>query len=339
MRKKKAIIFGVTGQDGYYLTELLLKKNYLVYGVKRRSSSVPTLRISKFLKNNNFRVHYGDLTDAQSVDNLIKLIKPDEIYNLAAQSHVGVSFFVPEYTSNVNALGTLRILESIRSNNKKIKFYQAGTSEMFGKTKDKFQSEKTNFNPQSPYGAAKLFAHIVTQNYRDAYGIFASNGILFNHESPIRGENFVTKKIVSSLCKIKLGLQKDLILGNLYAKRDWGHAKDYAEAIHKILNYKFADDFVISTKKQYTIKEFAEKVCKKIDLKIKWKGKGLNEKAFDGKNKCIIRCNKIYFRPLEVDHLKGDYKKANKLLKWKPKYNLDSLIDEMITEEFKLIKK
>ena len=338
MKKKKAIIFGVTGQDGYYLTELLLKKNYLVHGVKRRSSSVPTLRINKFLKYKNFKMHYGDLTDAQSVDNLVKSLKPDEIYNLAAQSHVGVSFFVPEYTSNVNALGTLRILESIRSNNKKIKFYQAGTSEMFGKTRDKLQSEKTIFNPQSPYGAAKLFAHIITQNYRDAYGIFASNGILFNHESPIRGENFVTKKIISSLCKIKKRKQKNLILGNLYAKRDWGHAKDYVNAIYKIMQHKQPEDFVISTRKQYTIKQFVEKVCNKIDLKIKWKGKGLNEKAYDENNKCIIKCNKIYFRPLEVDHLKGDYKKANQLLKWKPKYSLDNLIDEMINSEFKLIK-
>ncbi len=333
--KKKALIFGITGQDGYYLSELLLKKNYIVHGVKRRSSSVPTLRINKFLNNSNFNLHYGDLTDAQSIDNTIRKIRPDEIYNLAAQSHVGVSFLVPEYTSNVNALGTLRILESIRTLGKKIKFYQAGTSEMFGKTNKKIQSENTNFNPQSPYGAAKLFAHIITQNYRDAYKMFASNGILFNHESPIRGENFVTKKIVSGLCKIKLNKQKKLILGNLYSKRDWGHAKDYAEAIFKILQHKNPDDFVISTNKQYTIKQFVEFVCRKLNIKIRWVGKGLNEKAYDKKNNCIIECSKIYFRPLEVDHLRGSFKKANKILKWKPKYSLSSLIDDMINNELK----
>ncbi len=333
MKRKKAIIFGVTGQDGYYLTKLLLKKKYTVHGVKRRSSSVPTNRITSFLKQKNFIIHYGDLTDTAAIYNLISKVKPDEIYNLAAQSHVGVSFYTPIFTANVNAIGVLSILEAIRSINKKIKFYQAGTSEMFGKTNEKIQSEKTKFNPQSPYGAAKVFAHQITQNYRDAYKIFASNGILFNHESPFRGDNFVTKKIVSSLVKIKKGTQKKLVLGNLYARRDWGHAADYVEAIHKILQQKKPDDFVIATGKDFTVKEFVNKTAKIIDLKIKWKGKGLNEVAIDKSNKVIISVDKIYFRPLEVDYLRGDAKKAKKYLKWKIKNSIDDLIKQMVKHE------
>jgi len=333
MVKKKAIIFGVTGQDGYYLTELLLKKNYIVHGVKRRSSSVPTNRISSFLNQKNFIIHYGDLTDTSSIYNLIKEILPDEIYNLAAQSHVGVSFYTPIFTANVNAIGVLSILEAIRTINRKIKFYQAGTSEMFGKTISKFQSEKTVFNPQSPYGAAKVFAHQITQNYRDAYNIFASNGILFNHESPLRGDNFVTKKIVTSLNNIKKGKQKKLILGNLYSRRDWGHAADYVIAIHKILQQKKPGDFVIATGRELTIKEFVNKTAKIINLKIKWRGKGLNETAIDEKGNTIVMVHKKYFRPLEVDHLKGDASKAKKNLKWKPKISLDQLIKEMVKYE------
>ena len=338
MKKKIALIFGVTGQDGYYLTKFLLKKNYTVHGVKRRSSSIPTKRIEEFLNLKNFIIHYGDITDTSSIQSLIENIKPDEIYNLAAQSHVGVSFYTPLYTANVNAIGVLSILEAVKNSKKKIKFYQAGTSEMFGKTKDKFQSEKTTFNPQSPYGTAKVFAHHITKNYRDAYNIYASNGILFNHESPIRGENFVTKKIISSLTKISLGLQKKLILGNLYAKRDWGHAKDYVAAIHKILQQKKADDFVIATGKQYNIKEFVNLTASRLDLKLKWVGKGLKEKAITPSNKVIVEIDKKYFRPLEVDHLKGKYSKAKKILNWKPKIKIDQLIDEMIDEEKKLIK-
>ena len=333
MKKKTAIIFGVTGQDGYYLSKLLLKKNYIVHGIKRRSSSVPTKRIEKFLNQKNFIIHYGDITDTSSIQNLINIINPDEIYNLAAQSHVGVSFFTPLFTANVNAIGVLAILEAIKNNKKNIKFYQAGTSEMFGKTNDKLQSEKTTFNPQSPYGTAKVFAHQITQNYRDAYNIFAANGILFNHESPMRGDNFVTKKIVSSLTKIKYGKQKQLVLGNLYSRRDWGHASDYVEAIYKILQQKKADDFVIATGKDYTIKEFVNKTAKILGLKIKWKGKGLNEVAINEKGKRIIIVNKKYFRPLEVDYLKGNASKAKKFLKWKIKNNLDDLIKEMIQFE------
>ena len=336
MKKKKAIIFGVTGQDGYYLSKLLIEKNYIVHGIKRRSSSVPTLRIDKILNHKDFHLHYGDLTDTSSIQSLINKISPDEIYNLAAQSHVGVSFFVPLYTANVNAIGVLTILEAIRNNRKKIKFYQAGTSEMFGKTNDKFQSEKTILNPQSPYGTAKVFAHLITKNYRDAYKIFASNGILFNHESPFRGDNFVTKKIISSLTKIKYGKQKQLVLGNLYAKRDWGHAADYVEAIYKILQQKKSDDYVIATGKEYTIKEFINKTAKCLKLKLFWRGKGLKEQAVNEKGKIIIKVSKIYFRPLEVDFLKGNAAKARKNLKWKPKVNLDQLINEMIEYEKKL---
>ena len=338
MKKKIALIFGVTGQDGYYLSELLLKKNYVVHGVKRRSSSVPTRRIEKYLNNRNFFIHYGDITDTSSIQNLVEKTKPVEIYNLAAQSHVGVSFFTPLYTANVNAMGVLSILEAIKNSKKNIKFYQAGTSEMFGKTSSKKQNEKTIFNPQSPYGTAKVFAHQITQNYRDAYNIFASNGILFNHESPIRGENFVTKKIVSSLTKIKLGLQKKLILGNLYSKRDWGHAKDYVEAIYKILQQKKPGDYVISTGKEYTIKEFVNMTARILKLKIKWKGSGLKETAIDIKGNIIISVSKIYFRPLEVDHLKGDSTKANKDLKWKSKIDIYDLIKEMIDFEIENLK-
>ncbi len=333
MIKKKAIIFGVTGQDGYYLTKLLLKKNYIVHGIKRRSSSVPTKRISSFLNQKNFKIHYGDLTDTSSIYNIIKTVKPDEIYNLAAQSHVGVSFYTPIFTANVNAIGVLAILEAIRTIKKEIKFYQAGTSEMFGKTKTNIQSEKTDFNPQSPYGAAKVFAHQITKNYRDAYKIFASNGILFNHESPLRGDNFVTKKIVSSLSNIKNGKQKKLVLGNLYARRDWGHAQDYVEAIYKILQQKIPDDYVIATGRECTIKEFVNKTAKIINLKIRWKGKGLNEIAIDSNGRTIISVDKKYFRPLEVDYLKGDASKAKRILKWRTKISLEDLIKEMVAHE------
>ena len=335
MKKKIALIFGVTGQDGYYLSDLLLKKKYVVHGIKRRSSSVPTRKIEKYLNNKNFYIHYGDITDTSSIQNLIEKIKPTEIYNLAAQSHVGVSFFTPLYTANVNAIGVLTILEAIKNSKNNIKFYQAGTSEMFGKTLEKKQNEKTTFNPQSPYGTAKVFAHQITKNYREAYNIYACNGILFNHESPMRGENFVTKKIVSSLAKIKLGLQKKLVLGNLYSKRDWGHAKDYVDAIYKILQQKKPDDYVVSTGKEYTIKEFINLTAKKLKLQIKWKGKGLKEIAIDNSGKTIITVSKIYFRPLEVDYLKGDSSKARKKLKWKSKIKIDQLIEEMIDFEIK----
>ena len=337
---KVALIFGITGQDGSYLARLLLKKKYIVHGVKRRSSSLNTSRIDDiyiepFTKNNHFFLHYGDVTDSLSISNLINKINPNEIYNLAAQSHVAVSFEVPEYTSNSDAIGPLRILEIIKNSNKKIKFYQAGTSEMFGKVQEVPQSEKTPFYPRSPYGVAKLYAHWITKNYREAYGLFASNGILFNHESPLRGETFVTKKIVKALVKIKHKKQKKLFIGNLYSKRDWGHAEDYVIAMWKILQQKKPDDFVIATGQNYTIKEFINIVSKKLDQKIKWIGKGINEKAINNNGEIIIECKKKYFRPLEVDTLLGNSAKARKILNWKPKHNIYSLIDEMISYEIK----
>ena len=341
--KKTALIFGVTGQDGAYLSKLLLKKNYVVHGVKRRSSNLNSFRIDDIysdplVKKTNFYLHYGDITDSLSVFNIIKNIKPDEIYNLAAQSHVGVSFEMPEYTTNTDALGTLRILEAIVKTNKKIKFYQAGSSEMFGKVVETPQTEKTPFYPRSPYGIAKLYSHWITINYREAYKIFASNGILFNHESPLRGETFVTKKVVRALCKIKFKKQKKLYIGNLYSKRDWGHANDYVEAIWKIMQYKKADDFVVCTGKQYTIKQFINMVSEQLDMHLYWRGQGIKEKAYDKFNNCIIECSKKYFRPAEVDTLKGDYSKAKRLLKWKPKHNIKSLIKDMINYELNILK-
>ena len=344
MKKKIALIFGVTGQDGAYLSRFLLKKGYTVHGVKRRSSSLNTQRIDHiyqdpYSKKRNFILHYGDVTDTLSVSTIVKKIKPDEIYNLAAQSHVAVSFEVPEYTGNADAIGALRILESIKFHGleKKTKFYQAGTSEMFGKVLQVPQNELTSFNPKSPYGVAKVYAHWITVNYREAYNIFASNGILFNHESPLRGETFVTKKVVKALCNIKFGKQKKLFVGNLNAKRDWGHAEDYVQAMWKMLQNKYPDDFVICTGKQYSIKQFVNLSAKKLNMKIKWKGKGIKEKAYNEKGKVIIECDKNYFRPLDVNTLLGDAKKARKNLKWKPKENLNYLIDEMIKSEYQSI--
>ena len=341
MKKKTALIFGITGQDGSYLAEILLKKNYIVHGVKRRSSSINTSRVEHIYqdphdKNYRFRLHYGDITDSLSVSSVIKKTKPDEIYNLAAQSHVAVSFEVPEYTANADALGALRILEAIKFHKleKKTKFYQAGTSEMYGKVQAVPQNEKTNFYPLSPYGVAKLYAHWITKNYREAYNIYACNGILFNHESPRRGETFVTKKIVSALCKIKENKQKKLYLGNLNSKRDWGHAKDYCLAMWKILQQKKPDDYVIATGIQYSIKQFINLTTKKLNMKIIWKGKGLREKAYDEKGFPIIECDKNYFRPLDVNTLLGDARKARRQLKWKPSCNINSLIDEMIMSEY-----
>ena len=342
MKKKIALIFGITGQDGAYLSELLLKKNYVVNGVIRRSSSFNTGRIDHLYqdpheKNRNFILHYGDVTDAISVSSLIKKIKPVEIYNLAAQSHVAVSFEVPEYTANADAIGALRILEAIKFHKfeKKTKFYQAGTSEMFGKVLEVPQNEKTPFYPRSPYGVSKVYAHWITVNYREAHNIFACNGILFNHESPIRGETFVTKKIVSALCKIKKKKQKKLFLGNLNAKRDWGHARDYVLAMWKMLQMKKPDDYVISTGKQYSIKDFANLVMLELGIKFIWRGKGINAKCYDNNGNCIIECDKAYFRPLEVDTLLGDSSKARKILKWKPKTNIKELVKEMVKFELK----
>jgi len=335
---KKALIFGITGQDGSYLAEFLLKKKYKVHGVKRKSSSFNTERVDHIYEKNNknFFLHYGDLTDSLSVNSLINIIKPDEIYNLAAQSHVAVSFSIPSYTANVDALGCLNILEAIKSSGmqKKIKFYQAGTSEMFGKVLQVPQTEKTPFYPRSPYGVSKVFSYWMTINYRESYNMFACNGILFNHESPRRGETFVTRKITIGLSKIKLGLQKKLVLGNIYSKRDWGHAKDYVEAQWLILQNKTPDDFVIATGKQYSVKYFINLVAKELKMKIVWRGKGIYEKAYDHNNKVIIECSKKYFRPSEVDTLLGNPKKAKKILNWKPKFSIKELVREMVKKDY-----
>ncbi len=348
--KKKAIITGITGQDGYYLTKLLLSKSYEVHGLKRRSSLINTKRIDEFfenkeLQNKNFFLHHGDMTDSSSLISLLNKVRPDEIYNLAAQSHVKVSFEIPEYTANSDALGVLRLLEAVRSANliKKTKIYQASTSELYGKTSGKTQNEKTLFYPRSPYAIAKLYAHWIIINYREAYNFFACNGILFNHESPMRGETFVTRKITTGLARIKLGLQKKLVLGNIYAKRDWGHARDYTVAMWKILQQKKPQDFVIATNKQYSVKEFINLAAKKININLTWKGKGLNEKGIDADTKkTIIEISKKYFRPTEVDSLKGDYRKAKKILNWYPTTNFSKLVDEMVSsdlvEQKKLMK-
>ena len=340
--KKKALIFGITGQDGSYLARFLLQKKYLVYGVKRRSSSINTSRIDDIYEDinsaKNLFLYYGDLSDSNSITYLISKIRPDEIYNLAAQSHVSVSFQIPEYTANVSGLGTLRILESIKniSPKKEIKFYQAGTSELYGSTPPP-QNENTPFNPVSPYAIAKLYAHWTTINYREAYNLFACNGILFNHESPYRGETFVTKKIISGLVRIKRKKLSRIFLGNLYSKRDWGHAEDYVKAMWLMLQQKRPDDYVISTGKQYTVKEFIEEAANQLNMRIEWRGKGLNEKAFF-ENKPIIEISKRYFRPTEVNSLMGDYSKAKQKLKWKPEKNLSDLINDMLKFELKLLK-
>ena len=344
LKKKVALIFGITGQDGSYLSELLLNKNYIIHGVKRRSSSVNTHRIDHLFdslnfSNKNFFIHYGDIADGTSTLNIINKVKPDEIYNLAAQSHVRVSFDVPEYTADITALGALRILESIRILKlKKTKYYQASSSEMYGLVKNrKSLNEKTPFHPRSIYGVSKVFAYHTTVHYREAYGIFASNGILFNHESPRRGPTFVTKKIVQGLVRVKKGLQNKLTLGNIYAIRDWGHAKDYATSMWKILQYKKPDDWVIATNKDQTVKKFIEIVSKKLDISLKWVGKGINEKGIDKENgQVIIDLDKKYLRPSEVDFLRGDFSKARKLLRWSPKISTDNLIDDMIDEELSI---
>ena len=346
MKNKTALITGITGQDGSYLAELLLSKNYKVVGLKRRTSLFNTSRIDHLYvdpleKKTNFELYHSDMNDGSSITNIINKVKPDEIYNLAAQSHVKVSFEIPEYTANSDALGTLRILEAIRSSNrsKNIKFYQASTSEMYGNCKKTPQNEKTVFDPDSPYAAAKLYAHNITRIYREAYGIYACAGILFNHESPRRGETFVTKKIVKGLAEIKLGVKKKLSLGNLNSKRDWGHAKDYVQGMWKIMQHKQPDDFVLATGRQITIREFVVKCLKFFKFKYKFIGKGLDEKVIDENKKVFIDIDKKYFRPLDVENLKGDSSKARKILKWKPKYNIDDLVKEMCLYEIENLKK
>ncbi len=329
---KVALIFGITGQDGSYLSRLLLKKGYKVHGVKRRSSSINTGRIDDLYEDlhdaKNFFLHYGDLTDGQSINNLITKIKPTEIYNLGAQSHVAVSFELPEYTMMTNALGTLKILEVIKNASHNIRFYQAGTSEMFGSSPPP-QDENTPFYPRSPYAVSKLSAHWLVINYRESYNLYACNGILFNHESPVRGETFVTQKIIQGLINIKNKKQKKLYLGNLYAKRDWGHAEDYVKAMWLMLQQTKPMDYIIATGNQYTVKEFINLSAKKLGMKIVWKGSKLKEKAFIN-NEPIIEIDPRYFRPTEVDSLKGNASKARKELKWKPIHNIKTLIDDMI---------
>ena len=341
MKKKVALITGVTGQDGAYLSRFLLKKNYEVHGIKRRSSSFNTGRLESIYvdpheKKPNFVLHYGDLTDSSNLIRIIQKIKPDEIYNLGAQSHVQVSFETPEYTTNSDALGTIRMLEAIRTLNltSKVKFYQASTSEMFGKSPPP-QNEKTIFQPRSPYAAAKLFSYWVTVNYREAYGLFASNGILFNHESPLRGETFVTRKITRAVASILKGKQKKLWLGNLDARRDWGHAKDYVEGMWKILQHNEGDDFVLATGKSFTVREFCEIAFKEIGINIKWFGKGLDEIGKDENGKVVIQIDQRYFRPTEVDYLEGDATKAKVKLNWVPKISLKKMISEMVQSDIK----
>ena len=345
--KKTALITGVTGQDGALLSELLLKKNYIVHGIKRRSSSFNTGRIDHLYndpleKKTNFFLHYGDMTDATNLIRLMKEIQPDEIYNLAAQSHVQVSFETPEYTANCDALGTLRMLEAIRILNMedKIKFYQASTSELFGKTKKGAQNESTPFYPRSPYGVAKLYSYWITKNYREAYNIFASNGILFNHESPIRGETFVSRKVTRAVASIKLGIQDCLYLGNLDARRDWGHAKDYVKGMWMILQHNKADDFILATGKNHTVRELVERSFKEVGIIVKWKGSGYKEVGINVENKkVLVKIDKKYFRPTEVEELLGDYSKAKKELKWEPQIKFKELVKEMVTSEIKNLEK
>jgi GDPmannose 4,6-dehydratase len=336
----RALITGITGQDGSYLAELLLEKGYEVHGIKRRSSSFNTERIDHLYQDphaaqKNFLLHYGDLTDSSGITKIIQNIQPDEIYNLGAQSHVKVSFETAEYTADADALGTLRILEAIRllGFEKKIRFYQASTSEMFGSTQPP-QNEKSPFYPRSPYAAAKLYSHWITINYREAYGIHASGGILFNHESPRRGETFVTRKITRAASRIKLGLQDTLFLGNLNAKRDWGHARDYVKAMYLMLQQDKADDYVIATGRQYSVRNFCEQAFKELAIEIEWKGTDINEIGVDkNSGKTLIRIDASYFRPTEVESLQGDPTKANKILKWTPEHSFTDLVKEMVQHD------
>lgn len=347
--KKKAFITGITGQDGSYLAELLLKKGYEVHGMIRRSSTFNTARIDHIYQDphvdkRNLFLYYGDLTDASNLNRLLEKIKPDEIYNLGAQSHVRVSFDIPEYTGDVTGLSVIRILDAIKDTGIKTKFYQAASSEMFGQAQEVPQTENTPFHPRSPYGCAKVYAFWLTKNYRESYNLFACNGILFNHESPRRGETFVTKKITRALAKIKLGSKDKLYLGNLDAKRDWGHAEDYVYGMWLMLQQDKADDYILATGETHTVREFVEKSCELLDIDIKWQGKGINEKGIDKKTgKTIIEIDPKYFRPAEVDLLLGDYSKAKKILKWEPKIKFDKLVELMVKadledERFKLKK-
>lgn len=340
---KTALITGVTGQDGAYLSRLLLDKGYVVHGIKRRSSSFNTGRIEDIYQDPHegdarFKLHYGDLTDATNLIRIVQETQPDEIYNLAAQSHVQVSFETPEYTANADGLGTLRLLEAIRilGLEKKTRFYQASTSELYGLVQAVPQTETTPFYPRSPYGVAKLYAYWITINYRESYGIYACNGILFNHESPVRGETFVTRKITRALARIKLGMQKCLFLGNLDSLRDWGHARDYVEMQWLMLQQNEPEDFVIATGKQYSVRDFVNRAAEEIGISICWKGAGVDEKGYDkATNECIVAVDPRYFRPAEVDSLLGDASKAKLKLGWEPKISFESLVAEMMQEDLR----
>jgi GDPmannose 4,6-dehydratase len=339
---KKALITGVTGQDGAYLAELLLGKGYEVHGIKRRSSLFNTDRIDHLyqdphVSDRHFILHHGDLTDSSSLIRIIQQVQPDEIYNLAAQSHVGVSFEEPEYTANSDAIGPLRILEAIRilGLEKKTRFYQASTSELYCLVQEVPQKETTPFYPRSPYAVAKLYAYWITVNYREAYGIYACNGILFNHESPVRGETFVTRKITRAIARIKLGLQDCLYLGNLDAKRDWGHAKDYVEMQWLMLQQEQPEDFVIATGVQFSVRDFVNAAAGEVGMEITWKGEGVDEKGFDSEGNCIVAVDPRYFRPTEVETLLGDATKAKEKLGWTPKISFEELVAEMMREDLK----
>ncbi len=340
--EKVALITGITGQDGAYLAELLLEKGYIVHGIKRRASLFNTDRVDHLYQdphvdNKNFILHYGDLTDSTNLIRIIQQVQPDEIYNLAAMSHVAVSFETPEYTANADGIGTLRILEAIRilGLEKKTKFYQASTSELYGLVQETPQKETTPFYPRSPYAVAKLYGYWITVNYREAYGIYACNGILFNHESPIRGETFVTRKITRALARIKLGLQDCLYLGNLDALRDWGHAKDYVEMQWLMLQQDKPEDFVIATGVQYSVRDFVNTAAKELGITISWEGKGVEEKGYDADGKCIVQVDPRYFRPTEVETLLGDPTKAKEKLGWTPKISFEELVAEMVREDYK----
>ena len=344
---KVALITGITGQDGAYLAEFLLNKGYVVHGIKRRASSFNTDRIDHLYqdpheKEQKFILHYGDLTDSMNLVRIIQQIQPDEVYNLAAQSHVAVSFECPEYTADTVGMGALRILDAIRISGleKKTRYYQASTSELYGEVQEIPQTEKTPFYPRSPYAVAKLYAYWITVNYREAYGIYACNGILFNHESPIRGETFVTRKITRAFARIKLDLQDKLFLGNLSAKRDWGHAKDYVEMQWLMLQQDHAEDFVIATGVQYSVRDFVNKAAKAVGIEMQWKGEGADEKGYDkATGKCLVEVDPRYFRPTEVETLLGDPTKAKEKLGWVPKITLEEMVTEMVENDLMIAKR
>jgi GDPmannose 4,6-dehydratase len=343
---KRALITGITGQDGSYLAEFLLRKGYEVHGIKRRASSFNTARIDHLYQDPHdpdirFRLHYGDLTDANSLIRILQAVQPDEIYNLEAQSHVAVSFESPEYTANVDALGTLRILDAVHtlSMTHKTRFYQASSSELYGLVHETPQKETTSFHPRSPYGVSKLFAYWITVNYREAYGMYACNGILFNHESPVRGETFVTRKITRGLARVKVGLQDCVFLGNLDAKRDWGHARDYVEMQWLMLQQDEAEDYVIATGQQLSVRDFVNAVAEQLEMKLAWRGRGIDEKAYDKGKRCVVAVDPLYFRPAEVDTLVGDASKARAKLGWAPQVSFRELVAEMAVADLRLAER